>query len=669
MTANGAKQLPFRAETAILGAILAIGLVHALLYVYLVPPWQHYDEPNHFEIVWLTAKLGRHPKEEDIDPQLSRSVVQSMVDHGFYSGIGATPDLSPGAIVGITGYRQFDEPPLYYFLASLPLRLFYRGNYQDIDNQLHLARLISTMLYLVSLTAAWGTARTLAGPGHALRWLLPAMLVGIPGFTDLMTAVNNDVAAVASFCIFFWGATRLMKSGFTLVNFIWVAAAVELVIFSKNTAYVALLLFPIVVVLSVIPQRFRRLGWAAILACMALALILGLRWDDASHWHRATAQIAPLRQKTDPTVLGDYAMALDLGEETNPSWVPPAYQVLPLEVGRSLGGKGLTFGVWMWADKPVQVKTPIVGTPVTSVSETVKVDPTPKFFAMQVKMPETTSRVWVALQPRANKAQNVRLFYDGFVLAEGTRPLNQPPNFDALDGSTGEWGGEPFTNLLRNGSIEASWPRVEPHLDNLATRLLPDGARPTLIINSLLDLPATGFLYRFTAQNLLRTFWGTFGWGHVRLIWPWVYTVLTYLSLAGFLGAILALFRGHSSRTWDLVLITGLAGGLIWFDTMVRGIGYFTTPAFYVPPARYAFPAIIPTAAILMTGWLEIIFWIQTIGGKLFRKRPVTGEATAASQSLRPGWISGTLVLILVSLDILSIITVIDFYRNILPGG
>jgi hypothetical protein len=77
MTANGAKQHPFRAETAILGAILAIGLVHALLYVYLVPPWQHYDEPNHFEIVWLTAKLGRHPKEEDIDPQLSRSVVQS----------------------------------------------------------------------------------------------------------------------------------------------------------------------------------------------------------------------------------------------------------------------------------------------------------------------------------------------------------------------------------------------------------------------------------------------------------------------------------------------------------------------------------------------------------------------------------------------------------------
>ena len=29
--------------------LLLVGLVHGLIYVFLVPPWQHYDEFNHFQ--------------------------------------------------------------------------------------------------------------------------------------------------------------------------------------------------------------------------------------------------------------------------------------------------------------------------------------------------------------------------------------------------------------------------------------------------------------------------------------------------------------------------------------------------------------------------------------------------------------------------------------------
>jgi len=33
--------------------ILVLALANGLLYLVLVPPWQHYDEPTHFEYAWL----------------------------------------------------------------------------------------------------------------------------------------------------------------------------------------------------------------------------------------------------------------------------------------------------------------------------------------------------------------------------------------------------------------------------------------------------------------------------------------------------------------------------------------------------------------------------------------------------------------------------------------
>jgi hypothetical protein len=48
--------------------ILIFGaLFHGLIYGFLVPPWQDYDEPNHFEYVWLIANRIRMPRKGDYD--------------------------------------------------------------------------------------------------------------------------------------------------------------------------------------------------------------------------------------------------------------------------------------------------------------------------------------------------------------------------------------------------------------------------------------------------------------------------------------------------------------------------------------------------------------------------------------------------------------------------
>ena len=106
----------------ILIVIMLVALANGLMYLYIMPAWQHYDEPNHFEVVWLMAHLGRPTHPGDYDPEMSRAVVESMVANRFWGD--TTSGMPPeGAQVHIPGYSQLDEKPGYYLLASLPVQL------------------------------------------------------------------------------------------------------------------------------------------------------------------------------------------------------------------------------------------------------------------------------------------------------------------------------------------------------------------------------------------------------------------------------------------------------------------------------------------------------------------------------------------------------------------
>ncbi|MEI7770040.1 MAG: hypothetical protein WCI67_08635, partial [Chloroflexales bacterium] len=69
---------------ALFGWLIPLALCHGLLYMLIVPPWQHYDEPPHFEYAWLIADRGRTPTLDEIDPQLRRAVAESMDRARFY---------------------------------------------------------------------------------------------------------------------------------------------------------------------------------------------------------------------------------------------------------------------------------------------------------------------------------------------------------------------------------------------------------------------------------------------------------------------------------------------------------------------------------------------------------------------------------------------------------
>ena len=77
--------------------VLVVALMQGLLYLFLLPPWQHYDEPSHFEYAWLIADRGSLPGPRDTDDTMRRDVLVSMIEHDFYWNLGNPEWMGAGS--------------------------------------------------------------------------------------------------------------------------------------------------------------------------------------------------------------------------------------------------------------------------------------------------------------------------------------------------------------------------------------------------------------------------------------------------------------------------------------------------------------------------------------------------------------------------------------------
>jgi hypothetical protein len=648
------------AEMRRLFIILFLALIHGLLYVFFMPPWQHYDEPNHFEYVWLAAHLDRLPGAGDRNATLNRQVIESMLAHGFYKGMDITPDLSlPDEEKKIGGYSQLNEPPLYYLLASIPVRFLSTAS---IETQLYAARLVSLVLFLITILVSWGIVREVVGQGHPLRWLVPLSLALLPAFVDLMTAVNNDVLAVLIFSLFLWGGARLILHGFSLLDFLWTLVATGLAYFAKNTAIIAILLLPVVLLFSILRNRWQVLAWGFLVVLFVAGLVVGLSWDDARYWYRASSQIAPARLESEQAIWGKYVFMLETGAKAIPSWSPPLFQPLSEQVVSQLQAKEVVLGGWIWATQPAVVNLPILRTEEQAFTEQVIVDEVPRFYAFRVVLPEHISHLWIYLHPEFSGDKHVRIFYDGLLLVEGDWADQEAPRFSTNQGDQGEWGGKSFTNLIRNSSAEISGPRVNPWVDNLATNFLPDKARPSLIIASLMDWQGAGWLYRLSLRQTFQTFWARFGWGHVPLIWPGIYTILLVVSLIGVIGGLACAIRRRRRLPWGVIGFFGLAMLISWAMTLTRGIVYIALPDLYLPVARHSYPVIIPTMMFLCAGWLESIDGVRLAWLSLTGKEDADLQREAAGVKIDFLWVAFLASFLL--LDLISLWSIVRYYSS-----
>ena len=131
--------------------ILIIGLIHGLIYIFIVPPWQHYDEPGHFEYAWLVANRLKLPQVGDYDQNMRLAVGKSLIDSSFFAP-GTEPNLDDPSKPVWIGISQLIDPPMYYILEAIPLYIF-KGTV--IDFQLYVGRIVSLLFLLLTIYSAF----------------------------------------------------------------------------------------------------------------------------------------------------------------------------------------------------------------------------------------------------------------------------------------------------------------------------------------------------------------------------------------------------------------------------------------------------------------------------------------------------------------------------------
>jgi hypothetical protein len=587
--------------------ILLITFFHGLVYVLIMPPWQHYDEPNHFEYAWLVAKMDRLPDPKNKDYEFNRLVMESMMRVGFFKGVGYQPQLDDSnKPIELFGHSQLSDPPLYYLIVSLPLRIFY---FLPIESQLILTRLFSMYFLLLTVISAWGIARTMTKIGNPLRWMLPLTLALLPGFIELMTAVNNIVAAVGFFSFFLWGSVRLINKKISALNVVWVLTSALLSYLTNNTVIFVLLLLPFVLLLAFMRNKKRKVAWILIAFGLLLAFIISVRWGEAAYWYRFYIQSDPISLKSDSAVIGKNVFNIDASKLNQRTAL---FHIIPENKIVGLAGKEVTLGGWMWASKPVTVSTPVLVDPSQSSYQEITLETYPKFFSLSTVLPQGSYRIEIKINPRvSDEIQPVVVYYDGLFLVEGYIDSKTKITYEDDTAKEIGWNDEIKENLIRNGSAEQTWVRLIPALDNLSTKFYLGFVITPTIITSLFDFSGSGSLYYTTIQRLFRTFWAEFGWGHISISPTYLYLLLLIFTLIGIIGFFINVWRKRCDYPWDIAFIFCLSLIFSWGLTIFRGVIYIDWQIPYIPVARYSYPVIIPTMFIIVCGWNEWRYLIQ----------------------------------------------------------
>jgi hypothetical protein len=247
-------------------ALALLALLHGLLYLVIVPPWQHYDEPTHFEYARLIALWNRQPGVNEVDLATNREIADSMYRFRFWRP-GLRPDL-----LGVTppnvGYNEKVHPPLYYAIAAVPVRWL---SFSTIEGQLYAARVVSVLLYVLVVVCTWRIAHILTPEHPAMQIGVSLILILVPAFADQMSAVNNDALVNFGITALLLGCILLIRDGLRPLPLVMAALGLAVAVSTKRTAIVGFVPFALALFWSL---RRHRLHWWIWIATLVVAGIL-----------------------------------------------------------------------------------------------------------------------------------------------------------------------------------------------------------------------------------------------------------------------------------------------------------------------------------------------------------------------------------------------------------
>jgi hypothetical protein len=537
-----------------------VGLAHGLLYMFLMPPWQHYDEPAHFEAARLTYQLRRAPTPADVSPALLREIQSSMVQHKFYAPWSG-PDVSSLTDAQLNiGFSQLGDPPGYYMLAAIGIAALANAS---TEAQLYGTRMVSVALLAISLASTSKIAQVVAPRRATGIWLAPLMLGLLPAFADVMSACNSTAANVAAGALLTWFASSFVLRRSSLRGVLAMGGAIAACVMAGTPA---LLLIPAAAV-ALNFGFFTRVRWLAWGVCAMTAIaapLAAFSTGDVAYWFRGTHQAGGM-QRVDAS--GNAWLMLN-----QKAGAPAArtFQLLPGTAHAALAGQEVIIqGVWR-ANRPIRATLPTLSdvngrlhAPTTS-----QVAFQSTSFALSATLPVTAVRSWVWIEPGLSVGDE--LYFDDLSLSTVANP---------------------GVNLLRNGAMDASWPRLRGWESGVFNRFVW-GLEEFNLLLAPLDLDATRWLFDATARRLVGTLWTTVAWGHIfGAEWTlWLALALMTTATVGVLTNLRAL-----RPEWFVVALVAILVPIAL--TFLRGFQSLIYPP-YLPVARYFFP-VLPIAVAI----------------------------------------------------------------------
>jgi hypothetical protein len=175
----------------LISAVLALSLLHSLVYVVTLPAWDLFDEEQHLDYA-LGLRDGRIPTLDDtIRFEIAESAFES--DRWKHYRINQ-PDQAPDpAGMGLEG-RSYEayQPPLYYTLIALVT--IPTGD--EALPSLYVARFTGALLFVAFVALTWLLARNWLGPTSArLPTAVALVVAAVPAAAQAGARVSNDLLA------------------------------------------------------------------------------------------------------------------------------------------------------------------------------------------------------------------------------------------------------------------------------------------------------------------------------------------------------------------------------------------------------------------------------------------------------------------------------------------
>ncbi len=278
--------------------LILAAFVNAFTWITLVPVGQYPDEQSHFAQVQNIAEFGQSQfnSKENTSYEIDLLEKTLYTDKNYNNNNAYTyhPEFNIPYSNSLNGLEEnkfnnlpkiarttlvkqeaTENPPLYYYLGSVPYKLLYNSN---IFERIYAIRIASLFLFLAQIILSYKIARIVFKKEKILQITLPALLAFMPMLVFASTGVLPDPLTNLIFTLIIYGCVKIIETGYQTKSILLLLVAL---IFGFYTRQQFLIALPIIITAFFL-RYFRTKNYKGIILLVFLLFGVGLSFKTFS---------------------------------------------------------------------------------------------------------------------------------------------------------------------------------------------------------------------------------------------------------------------------------------------------------------------------------------------------------------------------------------------------